>query len=216
MVITSKLIPISILVLSFAAGIISFYIMSDLPKEEKKKQIDELISQLVNFVLFIWLGKILLHFSIFIKDPLAILAYPANSDSFYLAALGIVIVLFYKSFRKQLNVLALMKSFLHVFLVASFLYEFIQFVWYNNPYAFGYLIVLAILLLLYFLLYRRITASLLLMVMVGGWSLGMWMLTSIQPFVTVFGYIMEPWFVGLFFMLSFVILINKRRKGDVQ
>ncbi|MGJ9459684.1 hypothetical protein [Oceanobacillus sp. CF4.6] len=214
--IASKLIPISILVLSFAAGIISFYIMSDLPKEEKKKQMDELISQLVNFVLFIWLGKILLHFSVFIKDPLAILAYPSNSDSFYFAVVGIVIVLFYKSFRKQINVLALMESFLHVFLVASFLYEFIQFVWYNNPYAFGYLIVLAILLLLYFLLSRRVTVSLLLLVMVIGWSLGMWLLSIIQPFVTVFGYIVEAWFVGLFFMLSFVILIYKRRKGDVK
>ncbi|WP_245844139.1 hypothetical protein [Oceanobacillus rekensis] len=190
--------------------------MSDSPKDQKKKRMDELISQLVNFVLFIWLGKIILHFSIFIKDPLAILAYPGNSDSFYLAVLFIVIVLVYKSFRKQMNVLTFMESFLHVFLVASFLYEFIQVIWNDNSYAFGYLILLSVLLILFFLLFRWLTASLLIMVMLIGWSFGMWILTSIQPFVTVFGYIMEAWFVGLFFTLSLVILIYKIRKGDVQ
>ncbi|PAV29608.1 hypothetical protein CIL05_09525 [Virgibacillus profundi] len=216
MVILSKLIPISIIVLSFAVGITSFYIMSDLSKEQKKKQMEELISQLVNFVIFIWLGKIIWHLSVFIKDPLAILAYPSNSDSFYIAVLFIAGLLVYKSFRKQLNVLTFMESFLHVFLVASFLYEFIQFVWNNNPYAFGYLILLSVLLILYFLLSRRITGSLLIIVILIGWTLGMLILTSIQPFVTVFGYIMEAWFVGLFFVLSFAILIYKRRKGDVQ
>ena len=215
MVMASNLIPISIIVLSFTAGIISFYIMSDLPKGQKKRQTEELISQLANFVIFIWLGKIILNISTFIKDPLAILAYPSNSDSFYIAVLFIVIVFVYKSFRKQMDVLAFIESFLPVFLVASFIYEFIQFVWNNNPYAFGYLILLSVLLILFLLLYKRITASLLIMVMLIGWSLGMWILTSIQPFVTVFGYIMDQWFVGLFFMLSFVILIY-RRKGDVQ
>lgn len=215
MVITSNLIPISIIVLSFTAGFISFYIMSDLPKDQKKRQTEELISQLANFVIFIWLGKIILNFSIFLKDPLAILAYPSNSDSFYIAVLSIGIVLVYKSFRKKMNVLSFIESFLPVFLVASFVYEFIQFVWNNNPYAFGYLILLSVLLILYLLLYKRMTASLLIMVMLIGWSLGMWILTSIQPFVTVFGYIMDQWFVGVFFMLSFVILIY-RRKGDVQ
>lgn len=211
MVIASKLIPISIIVLSFAVGIISFYVMSDLPKEQKKKQIEDLISQLVNFVIFLWLGKIILHFSIFIEDPLAILAYPSNSDSFYLAVLFIAIVLAYKSIRKKMNVTVFMESFLHVFLIASFFFEFIQLIWNDNTYAFGYLILLAVLLVLFFLIHERLAASLTIMIMLIGWSAGVLVLTFIQPFVTVFGYIMEPWFLIVFFIINISIIIFKMK-----
>jgi hypothetical protein len=36
----------------------------------------------------------------------------------------------------------------------------------------------------------------------------------IQPFVTVFGYIMEPWFVGVFFITCVSSLTYKIRKRD--
>ncbi|OZU87569.1 hypothetical protein CIL03_15870 [Virgibacillus indicus] len=211
MVIAGKLIEISIIVLSLAAGFISFYILSDLSKKQKKRQIDELTSKLVNFVIFIWIGKIILNFSIFIKDPLAILAYPSDSDSFYIAVLFTAIILAYKSIRKKMKVPAFMESFLHVFLIASFLYEFIQLVWNDNTYAFGYLILLAVLLVLFFLTRERLAASLTIMVMLIGWSAGVLVLTLIQPFVTVFGYIMEPWFLIVFFIINISIIIFKMK-----
>lgn len=212
MAITSKLIPISILIASLAVGIISFYIMSDLSKEQKKQRTDELISQLINFVIFIWLAKIILNISIFIEGPVAILAYPSGSDAFYLAVLFTALLLVYKAKRKQMEVFAFIESFLHVFLVGSFVYEFIQLIWFNNANAFGYLLLLAILLIMFFSLRSHLKRSLVILVILFGWSAGILVLSFILPFVTVFGYIMEPWFIGLFFVINLFIIILKRRR----
>ncbi|MGJ9384627.1 hypothetical protein [Salipaludibacillus sp. CF4.18] len=208
----SKLMSISFIIITIIAGIISFYMMSDLQKEQKKSQIEELTSQLINFVIFIWVGKLILNFSIFMNDPMAILAYPSDSSSFYLAVLFSGLFLFYKSKKGKIDALMFMASFIHVFLVASFLYEFIQFVWNNNPYSFGYMILLAILLVL-FLFIHGVTINMLLTVVLIGWSLGLFVLTIVQPYVTVFGYIMQSWFVGVFFVIGFtIIIINQRKK----
>lgn len=211
MFIADKIIEIGLIVLSLAAGIIFFYIMSDLSKEQKKRQVDELTSQFINFIIFIWVGKIILNFSIFIKDPMAILAYPSNSDAFYIAVLFIVILLAYKSMRKKMDMTAFTESFLHVFLIASFLYEFIQLVWNDYTYAFGHLVLLSVLLVIFFLIRERITAILLISVMLIGWSAGVLLLTFIHPFVTVFGYIMEPWFVIVFFIICLFIILYKMK-----
>lgn len=208
----SKLISIAIIVVSLIVGFISYYIFSDLTKKQKKKHIEEMISQLINFIIFIWLAKIILNFSLLIKDPLAILAYPSNSEAFYLAVLFSALMLIYKSKRKQVNVLAFLEAFLPVFLVASFIYEFIQLVWNNNTYAFGYIILLTVLLTSFLFISGRISTSTLIIMMLIGWTAGMLLLAFIQPFATVFGYIMAPWFVGVFFIISLSLILFKRRK----
>lgn len=217
MVESTKLISILITISSIFGGILAFYIMSDLPKEQRKKHIDEITSQLINFVLFIWMGKIILNFPIFISDPLAILAYPSDSSAFYLAVLFSSLFLFYKSQRGQMNMLLFIQPFIFVFLVASFLYEFIQFTWYDNPYSFGYMVLLAILLILFLTAQGRIGSHILISALLIGWSLGIYIITIIQPFVTVFGYMMTPWFVGLFFAVSFTqLILNQRKSGYIE
>src|SRR5690625_2232093 len=102
---------IGIIIVSILAGLVFFYMTSHLPKEHKKAQLEEMFSQLVNFIIFIWVGKIILNVSIFIEDPLAILAYPSNSEAFYLAVLLSTILLFYKSWQKKFDVLHFITSF---------------------------------------------------------------------------------------------------------
>lgn len=203
---------IAIIVISIIAGFISFYLIGDLSRSHKKKQLEEITSQLINFVIFIWLGKILLNFSVFIKDPLAILAYPSDSHAFYFAVLLSSIMLAYKSVRKQLDVQGLMNSFLPVFLAASVVYEFIQIVWYKDTYSIGYMVLLTVLLVIYLILHDRVAALTLTIIMLTGWSAGTLALAVILPFTTVFGYIMAPWFMGLFFLTSFTLIILKQRK----
>lgn len=210
----SKLTAISMVALSLAIGFLSFYIYSDLAKEEKKKHIEELISLLINFLLFIWLGKIVLNLAIFISDPLSILAYPSDSKAFYFAIVLIALLLLYKSKRKNMKVLPLMESCVHIFLIGSFVYEFIQFVIEDNPYAFGYLILLAILIGVFFFLRDRMTNLMLLIIYVTSWTIGMMILAFVQPFITVFGYIMAPSFIGVFFVMSIGGLTYQLRKGD--
>ncbi|WP_229683127.1 hypothetical protein [Virgibacillus oceani] len=214
LVVASKLMAIGLIVISLVVGFISFYMMSDLSKEKKKRHVEEMSSQLINFIIFIWLGKVILNFSIFLKDPLAILAYPSNSEAFYLAVLFTALLLVYKSKRQRLDVQAFIESFLHVFLVASFVYEFIQLVWNNNTYSFGYLVLLAVLLVLFFLIRGHITAGTLITTILTVWSAGVFLLILMRPFITVFGYILAPWFMGLFFIISLIIIIIRYRKRD--
>ncbi|MGY0692705.1 hypothetical protein ACW2QC_07900 [Virgibacillus sp. FSP13] len=215
MAVASKLMSIAIIVLSLIVGLVFYYVLNDVTKEQKMKQIEELASQLVNFVIFIWLGKIILHLPIFIKDPLAILAYPSSSHGFYLAVLLSGCVLFYKSKRGKINLLAFIASFLPVFLAGSFTYEFIQLIWNNNTYSFGYIVLLTVLMVSYLLIRAHITTGTLICLILIGWTTGILVLSFIQPFVTVFGYIMAPWFVGVFFVVSlFSLIILNRRKRE--
>ncbi|ASN03909.1 glycosyltransferase family protein [Virgibacillus necropolis] len=210
--ITAKVLSIAIIVISLIAGLISFYIISGLSKAQKKKQMEEIASQLINFFIFIWLGKIIMNFFIFIKDPLAILAYPSSSHAFYLAILFSALILTYKSKRRQIDVFQLIKSFIPVFLVASFVYEFIQIVWNNNTYSIGYTVLLTILLIVYLLVSDRMAGPTVTLMMLIGWSAGVFVLEYILSFTTVFGYIMDSWFIGLFFITSFILIIYKQRK----
>ncbi len=215
MAITSKLAAVGIIVASIVAGFLSFYIISNLPKETKKKQIEELTSQFINFIIFIWLGKIIVNFSTFIKDPLAVLAYPSDSNAFYLAVLFSGILLVYKTKRKQLDGRIFIHAFLHVFLVASFSFEFIQLVWNNNHLALGYLILLAMLLVFLFVFNDKLTATKLSVILFILWTSGVILLSFFQPFVTVFGYNVSPVFAGILFIISLSYLLLKQRKCDV-
>ncbi|QQK76667.1 hypothetical protein HUG15_14565 [Salicibibacter cibarius] len=214
MVITSAIVSIGIIIACFAVGLISFYPLSDWPKAEKKRHIEALTSQLLNFVIFVWVGKILLNPSLFIQDPMAVLAYPGNSGAFYLATLFTAIIVVYKSVYKNLDVLAFVEVFVHVFLVASFFYEFMQLVLGNHSYSLGYLIVLATLLVVFVSARGRLPMPRLLMTILVGWTAGMLVLTFVQPFATVFGYIIEPWFIGLFFIGCLLIVFVSKRKRD--
>lgn len=215
MAIASKLSAIGILVFSLATGFLTFYLFSDLTMEQKKKHIEELFSQIITFIIFIWLGKVTLNFSIFISDPIAILAYPSDLKSFYFAVVLHAIYLAYKSKVKNFSILPLLDPFLNIFLIASFVYEFIQYEIKDNPYAFGYLILLAILIGIYFFLRERFSVTILLIVIVTVWSIGMVILAVIQPYVTVFGYLMAPWFVTIIFVMSISGLAYKLKKeGD--
>lgn len=208
----SALTAIVILVISLIAGFLAFYLISDLSKTEKKKQLEELTSQFMNFVIFIWVGKILMNFSVFIRDPLAILAYPSNSTAFYLAVFFSAVTIAIKSKRQKIDVLSLVKSFIYVFLIGSFVYEFIQFIWNNNTYSINYMILLALLIIVFLFIHDRVTTHLVFIIILIGWTSGALALAYVMPFTTVFGYTMAPWFLGLFFVTCLTLIILKQRK----
>ena len=122
--IKGKLIEIGILAISIGAGLLTFYLWSDIPQEQKKAQLNEIVSQLINFIIFVWIGKIVMNISLFISDPLAVLAYPSDSKAFYFAVALTTTVLVYKKFRKEYDMYQLFESFLPVFIVGSFVFAF--------------------------------------------------------------------------------------------
>ncbi|MBY7142484.1 hypothetical protein KFZ56_05200 [Virgibacillus sp. NKC19-3] len=212
MVITSNLMAIGTIVFGFGLGFIIFVMFGGLSKEKRKIYLEEMISQLINLVIFVWVGKIILNFPVFIEDPLTILAYPSDANSFYLAFLFSGLLFFYKSSKWQLDTLLFLESFLLVLLTASLTFEFIQYIWNDNPFAFGYLILLTILLLVFMFMQNRVASGTSILLILTVWSLGVLLLLFIQPFVTVFGYMITPWFLGLVFIIGFSYILYLKRK----
>lgn len=215
MVIASKAASIGVIIISLAIGLITFYIYSSFSKEKKKKYTEELGSQLINFIIFIWISKILLNLSLFIEDPLAVLAYPGDSGAFNLAVLFTAMLIVYKFIRNQIDLLTFADGFTHVFLIALFFYEFFQIILGDGVYSLGYLILLSILLFVFVLGRGQVKTFILLITVLIGWTIGMFILSFMYPFVTVFGYLIEPWFIILFFIgcLPIIILSERKRKS---
>jgi len=201
---------IAIIIISLGVGILSFYLMSGLSK--KKMYMEELVSQLINFVIFMWIGKILLNFSVFIKEPLTILAYPSNSHAFYLAVLFSIVTIGIKSKREKVDVVPFLNAFIHVFLLSSFVYEFIQIVWNNNAYSIKYMGLLAVLIVAIIVIRDRISIYRVNIFMLIGWTLGALGLAFIMPLLMVFGYTISPWFLGLILVFCLTVIMLQRKK----
>ena len=213
MAIISKLTVISIIAASFALAFLAFYVMSQLSKEQRKLQINEIISQVINFMLFLWLAKVLLNLPLFVQDPLAVLAYPGNSEAFYLAALFSGLLIFLKARKGQLAGGVFAHSLLHVMLAALFVYEFIQSIWRDNPFSFPYLVVYGLLLAGFHLLQGRVNPQNQISIVLFAGALGFFAISFMVPYLSVFGYILEPWFLALM-MAAFFGLLIKEPKGE--
>lgn len=208
MAIISKLTVILIIVISFALAFLAFYLMSNLTKEQRKQQITEITSQLINFMLFLWLAKILLNLPLFVQDPLAVLAYPSNSEAFYLAAFFTGILVYIKAKQGKISGGRLAHTFLKIFLAASFVYEFIQMTWRGNPFSLPYLVVFGIVLALFHVLQGRMNPLNQISIVLAATAAGFFTINFMLPYLSIFGYIVEPWFLALFLAVCFGLLIN--------
>ncbi|HLR63409.1 MAG TPA: hypothetical protein VK097_13425 [Lentibacillus sp.] len=203
---------VAIVVLSIIAGIAFFYISSPAAKDEKKRQLEESTSLIINFVLFVWAGKIVLNIGIFVTDPLAVLAYPSDSNAFYTAVLLLLVNIVYKTIRKHMNVAVVLSGIVPIFLGSAFCYEFIDAVWNDNPMAWGHMGLLFILLILFLMRHERISVFMMAALIFAVWSLGQTILTFLLPFTALYGYMMSSWFLILVFIISVIALIyNKKR-----
>ncbi|HLS08116.1 hypothetical protein [Lentibacillus sp.] len=204
---------IAIIVLSIMAGAVFFWISSPSAKQDKKQQLEESLSLIINFVLFIWAGKIVLNIGIFVTDPLAVLAYPSDSNAFYAAVLLLLINIVYKTTRKHMNAGMVLSALVPIFLGSAFSYEFIDVVWNDHTMFWGHLGLLLILLIVYLMWHEQTRASLMGALVFAVWSLGQIMLTFLMPYTALYGYMMSTWFLILVFIISVMVLIyNKKRR----
>ncbi|MET3699384.1 hypothetical protein SAMN05877753_11125 [Bacillus oleivorans] len=207
----AKLISIGIIAISFLLGSLAFYWISSLDRKEKKAKLEEVVSFLINFTIFIWIGKIIVNLSDFIKDPLAILAYPSDSSSFYMAVL---LSEFYVYFRMSKNVLQLsdfLRVLFQVILTASFVFEFIYFVQDRNEYSLSNMIFSALLLGIYYVAEKR-TDFQLFTIILFSWMIGAVILITTQPYLSFFGYLLSLQFIVVFFFVNLGVLIFNRLK----
>src|SRR5690625_2997053 len=123
---TTILISLGIIIIGFVIGIVFYYVIATESATKRKANIESVVSLLINFVIYIWLVKIIVNFPKFIKYPLAILAYPCNSYAFYVATIFILINLIYRKYRHQERLEPIIIAFIPIILGASFMYEFLQ------------------------------------------------------------------------------------------
>lgn len=205
---------IAILIISFLVGIIVFYLISQDEKEAKKKQIENVISLSINFVIYVWLGKIILKLNIFIKDPLAVLAYPSTSHAIYVATLLIIINMLYRKFRQREQIAPIMYAFIPIFLSASFMYEFLQVVVEKQPYNNMYLYLVTGLTVGYILFYGKVRIHLLSYLFSLSLLIGQLLLTLLNK-ITIFGYPLLPVYFVVLIVIVTVLIITELRKRKV-
>ncbi|WP_342527382.1 hypothetical protein MKY84_01840 [Chryseomicrobium sp. FSL W7-1435] len=209
---TTAVISISIKIISVVSGIVIFYLISGFEKERRKKLAEEAVSQIINFVLFIWLAKVLLDLPLFLSEPLAALAYPSGSNAFYLAILFSAGLIGYGMKKERIEGWAFIQTLLYILLPASFFYEFAGWTWNNESSAFGSIVLYAVLLMLFLVLNDRVSPVVTGNAILSGWTGGILLLLMIQPHVSMFGYLLEPWFIVILFTAGqFLMFLHCRR-----
>lgn len=210
---TTALISIGILIGSFIIGIIFFYVINKGNRKEKKQRMDTLLSFVVNFVLFIWAGKIMLHLSLFFQDPFAVLAYPSDSKAFYIATILIIINLLYHYYRKNLQVYMLLETAIPVFIATTFTYEFLQIVIVESQLAWPNVILSASLLLIYLFMYDKQSTEKIALFVFTIWTLAHVTFYFVFSFTKLLGYYIHPiYFVSIYVLAVGLFLYCRGRK----
>jgi len=205
------LIEVGILLGSFIFGILFYYFISPTSKEEKKEQIDQVSSHLINFVIFVWAGKVIYHFKLFTQDPFAVLAYPSSAEAFYIAIVLFSGTIVYQIFRGKITLDSFLTVFTPVVIASSFVYEFIQMQFFQKN-ALLDLGLLIILILGYILLEKTVRNQL---ILIFSWATGLLIISFIAPFVMVFQFLVSPTLMITIMILSSVIFVFDQRRKDI-
>ncbi|RFA35605.1 hypothetical protein CAI16_07365 [Virgibacillus dokdonensis] len=209
---TTVLMSLAANIISFSVGLLAYYLSSNLSSKDKRKNVEQIISYLINLILFIWVAKIILQLPLFLSDPIAVLAYPSDAQAFYLALLLLTIQMTYQGKKSGLQLQNLLINAIPVILVASFTYQFIDIVWQNNSLAWGNFILMLLLLLIYLLVKDRIQSAMLFLCLTVIWTIGKLILSYVLPFTTIFSYMIHPLFFVIIGLIHICIFLFKRKK----
>lgn len=198
---------IGIIVFSFIIGLLYYYSQAH-DRTRAKKNVEEATSIIINFVIYLWLGKIIVHLPKFIEDPLAILAYPSNSAAFYLASLFTLINLMINIRKNKHAFEEYLVSLVSIVLVSAFVYEFSLIVQASSFEIYHFILLLGLILFDLFVKLDEVSKS---FYLVQIWASGQIILSFIQPFTTMFGYTVHSAYFIIILIGSFVL----KQKKDV-
>ncbi|MFY3792176.1 hypothetical protein ACOQFO_10930 [Ureibacillus sp. MALMAid1270] len=207
---TAKVISLASIFFSIIVGLLIYYWISPSNKEEMKIQFEKVVNFLLNFIIFMWIAKVVLNITIFIKDPLAVLAYPADSTAFYLAIIASFTRLVFN--QKNLNLFNFLSVLLPVVLTASFMFEFTQFIQDHNWYSLTNMIVFMILVTFFYYFIDKISPLNLYLILLISWLTGTLIMYFTQPYVSFFGYLLSLPFIFSFFLFNLSVLIYHKLK----
>ncbi|WP_018933457.1 hypothetical protein [Gracilibacillus lacisalsi] len=142
-------IDLVLIIIGFVLGFLFFYWISPYQKQKTKNLIDTVSNIFITCLISIWIGKIVLQFQTFLSDPVAILAYPANTNAFYLAVIITILFSKWRWIKTIEQYYDNLYVFSTVFLSASFIYSFLDHILYHE----NWLYLIALITLLFFIIY---------------------------------------------------------------
>ena len=199
---------IGLLIVTFLVGIGYFFIQSEQTKELRKKQLEVTSSLIINIVIYIWIGKVLVHLPEFFSDPLAILAYPSNSNAFYVASgLGLINIIINVT-RKKVALSSYIKAFIPIFIGASLLFEFVHYIQNGTINNLTNLLLLILLVGIQLIFNKQPIVRLNLIIAII-WSTVQLGLSLIYNYTTIFNYLIHPIYFVIIIILAIYCLIKK-------
>lgn len=201
-----QLMTIGIVLLSFILGRYGFYFFI---KENNQLSMGELINWLMNLVIFMWLGKVILNMPIFLSDPVSILAYPSDSSALFVGLIGSLII-FYIQFRKNKEgILLFLNQLTFIVLLSSAIHYILKVIILDASIDYLYLLITSGIIILMVTIWERLDSKTKFLVLVTCWSFGLvFGLLVFQPYVLIFNYNIQLWFLIGYWLISIVILLS--------
>lgn len=208
---TTALLFVGKFALSFIFAIIMFYIMDEEDAKVKRKKIDDLLSLLLQFIIYIWLAKMIWDLPMLFRHPFSVLAYPSNSTHFYTATVLTSLHFYWQHRHDKSAIQARLNMFIRVALLALFMYEFLEII--LNPYTQLdlYFVLLTVIVALMTLYQKKAWATPL---MFNIWLLMVFILSLSKGYYQVFNYFIHPiYFIVMLIGLSSLYLILNKSRG---
>ncbi|HLR54841.1 MAG TPA: hypothetical protein VK078_08965 [Pseudogracilibacillus sp.] len=212
---TTMMVSIAILIISTAGAMGLYYISFNLPKRERKQHIEIVTSYGIQFVIYMWVGKILVSLPKAIADPLSVLAYPGDSWAFYTATVLTLTHLWIQSKRQKVRPRLLFQGFVPIFFLASLIFEFLQITVEGssiNAYFVGIIIITLVMMFVYQNKAADVVYSLFMII----WAAGSGLLGFVKGYVVIFDYVLQPWYFILLALLFIGIFIYMKRDNATQ
>ncbi|MFC4386426.1 hypothetical protein ACFOZ1_01255 [Gracilibacillus marinus] len=121
------------MLISIVIGLIVFSSVSPFQKTQKKVLIDIVTTQLFQLVIAIIIGKIVLHLSLFVEDPIAVLAYPGDGNALYIGTMLVILYNGWKYQRTNQSWTLTLYTWSVVLLTSLFTFYFLQMTIGNHP-----------------------------------------------------------------------------------
>lgn len=189
---------------SFTAGTGIYYLHNTQSKQIKKQQIDQLLSLIISFIIYLWIAKIALQLPLLMKSPMAVLAYPSNSLHFYFAT-GLCLLHTAYIFRKKLNEARLFfQSFSFIMLSTLLVHEFLLIITDVHHQLSLYFICLTALVFCYVLLYQKTDHDKLAVILFGGWLVLAFSVSIYHGYFILFQFMVKPFYFAALLLLLLI------------
>ncbi|KGX84960.1 hypothetical protein [Pontibacillus litoralis] len=208
---------LAIFIGSIVTALLIFFIISPFSKQETKKYINETITLLMTYIVFTWIGKVIMNLNRFVTDPLSVLAFPSDHQAFYLATLCTLIYSLIR-YRNSMNAMKVAISFLYVCVIGSFLYHFTNILLQQQPHPvhIGEVVLYGFLFTVVLSFQPRLTYRNTLITFLLAVGLGNLFIHMIGKQSFLFLYVIDVWFWIAWLAGSIIILFQTKQVKKCQ